>query len=185
MKNLKKDVVRQYIIDCMDLDDYSGDFTYLSERVKKVAQLVQEDAFYHDELKRFNGNHCASFRHCMDGLPPYLTLSPYPNYTDPILAKMAEFGLPLPVGKTEDDGIELYWKIVYEAFKALCAEFKVNLEAPQPRAASVTYANGQTVKTSLAANLTDKQIRDYFAIGKLFPFGENEMSAVTKVFIIR
>ena len=185
MKNLKKDVVRQYIIDCIDLDGYEGNFPGLSSKVAKVAQLVQEDAFYHDELKRFNGNHCASFRHCMDGLPSYLTLSPYPDYTSPILAKMAEFGLPLPENKEEEDGVELYWTIVYNAFKALCAEFKINLEAPQARAVAVTYANGQTIKTSLAPNLTDKQIRDYFAVGKPFPFGEDELSEVTKVLILR
>lgn len=39
------------------------------------------------------------------------------------------------------------------------------------RAVKVTYSNGDTISTSMAAHLTDEEIIDYFAIGKEFNIG--------------
>jgi hypothetical protein len=39
------------------------------------------------------------------------------------------------------------------------------------RSAKVTYSDGTVINTSLAANLTDKDIYDYFKIGKQFNLG--------------
>lgn len=39
------------------------------------------------------------------------------------------------------------------------------------RSAKITYSNGTVINTSLAANLTDKEINDYFKVGKSFNIG--------------
>jgi len=39
------------------------------------------------------------------------------------------------------------------------------------RSAKVTYSDGTVINTSLAANLTDKEINEYFKIGKQFNIG--------------
>ena len=39
------------------------------------------------------------------------------------------------------------------------------------RSAKITYSDGTVINTSLAANLTDKEIRDYFKIGRQLNIG--------------
>lgn len=39
------------------------------------------------------------------------------------------------------------------------------------RSAKITYSDGTVINTSLAANLTDKEINEYFKIGKVFNIG--------------
>lgn len=39
------------------------------------------------------------------------------------------------------------------------------------RSAKITYSDGTVINTSLAANLTDKEIHDYFKIGRQFNIG--------------
>lgn len=39
------------------------------------------------------------------------------------------------------------------------------------RSAKVTYSDGTVINTSLAANLTDKEIHDYFKVGRAFNLG--------------
>lgn len=39
------------------------------------------------------------------------------------------------------------------------------------RVIKVYYSNGDTIVTSMAANLTDKEMQDYFAVGKRFNIG--------------
>ena len=39
------------------------------------------------------------------------------------------------------------------------------------RSAKITYSDGTVINTSLAANLTDKEINEYFKIGKRFNIG--------------
>ena len=39
------------------------------------------------------------------------------------------------------------------------------------RGAKVTYSDGTVINTSLAAHLTDKEINDYFKVGKQFNIG--------------
>ncbi len=56
------------------------------------------------------------------------------------------------------------------------------------RSVRVTYSDGNTVLTSMAAGLTDKQIRDYFAIGRQFNIGngpEDLLATVTAVEILK
>ncbi len=64
----------------------------------------------------------------------------------------------------------------------------VNKEYPALRAVKVTYDNGDVITTSMAANLTDKNIKEYFRIGKKFNIGSGERDkivAVKKVKILR
>lgn len=44
-------------------------------------------------------------------------------------------------------------------------------EAPNLRTVKVTYSNGDSVTTDMAAGLSDEQIHDYFAVGKRFNLG--------------
>ena len=39
------------------------------------------------------------------------------------------------------------------------------------RSAKITYSNGTVINTSLAEHLTDKEIHEYFKIGKSFNLG--------------
>lgn len=49
------------------------------------------------------------------------------------------------------------------------------------RSVKVTFADGSTLTTSMAANLTDEQIREYYAPGSPFNVGSGEGDRVTKV----
>ena len=51
----------------------------------------------------------------------------------------------------------------------------------------VHYSNGKSIKTEMNKNLTDKEILNYFKIGKIFNIGtiKDEMAKVTKVEIHR
>lgn len=54
------------------------------------------------------------------------------------------------------------------------------------RVVEVTYKGGNVITTSMAAHLTDEQIKTYFKVGKVFNIGsvEDDMRAVEKVKII-
>lgn len=49
------------------------------------------------------------------------------------------------------------------------------------RSAKVTYSDGTVINTSLAAHLTDKEINDYFKIGKSFNIGDGPADNVQTV----
>lgn len=51
----------------------------------------------------------------------------------------------------------------------------------------IHYSNGKSIKTEMNKNLSDKEIRNYFKIGKVFNIGttKDEMTKVTKVEIYR
>ena len=53
------------------------------------------------------------------------------------------------------------------------------------RSVDVTYSNGETISTSMAAGLTDEEIKEYFAVGRWFNIGvlEDNMQRVTKIVI--
>jgi len=55
------------------------------------------------------------------------------------------------------------------------------------RGVKVTYSNGEVISTSMAANLTDKEITDYFKIGRKFNIGnvKDNIQTVKKVEILR
>lgn len=55
------------------------------------------------------------------------------------------------------------------------------------RAIKVYYSNGDTISTSMAAHLTDKEMQDYFAVGKWFNIGsvEDNMQQVIKTEILK
>jgi hypothetical protein len=68
------------------------------------------------------------------------------------------------------------------------AEETVKEAAGNLRSVKVTYSNGDSVTTDMAANLTDEQIHDYFAIGKRFNLGDgaggDNVQTVTDVEIL-
>jgi len=57
------------------------------------------------------------------------------------------------------------------------------------REVKVTYANGDVVHTSMAAGLTDKEILNYFAVGRAFNIGgmgeHDNMQRIVKTEIIK
>lgn len=55
------------------------------------------------------------------------------------------------------------------------------------RVIKVTYSNNDVVITSMAAHLTDKEMLDYFSIGKWFNIGSasDNMQQVTNAKIIK
>jgi len=56
------------------------------------------------------------------------------------------------------------------------------------RAVKVTYSNGKMIGTSMASNLTNRQIKNYFEIGKKFNLGNGAKDlivSVKKVQIVR
>lgn len=44
-------------------------------------------------------------------------------------------------------------------------------ELKKLRSVTVEYGNGDKVNTSMASHLTDKEIKDYFKVGKKFNIG--------------
>ena len=59
---------------------------------------------------------------------------------------------------------------------------------PSLREVKVTYSNGDVVYTSMAASLTDQDIKNYFRIGKKFNVGsggKDKMAKVKKVEILK
>ena len=59
---------------------------------------------------------------------------------------------------------------------------------PSLRKVKVTYSNGDVVYTSMAANLTDQDIKNYFRIGKKFNIGSggrDKIASVKKVKILK
>lgn len=55
------------------------------------------------------------------------------------------------------------------------------------RAIKVTYSNGDVIRTSMAAHLTDKEMLDYFKVGKWFNIGSlsDNMQQVTNAKILK
>jgi hypothetical protein len=55
------------------------------------------------------------------------------------------------------------------------------------RAIKVYYSNGDTVTTSMNPKLTDKEMQDYFAVGRWFNIGNvtDNMQQVTKTEILK
>ncbi len=60
------------------------------------------------------------------------------------------------------------------------------MQTAQLRAVKVTFANGDTINTSMAAGLTDEEIRAYYATGRTFNIGsaEDNMQAVAALEIL-
>lgn len=59
-------------------------------------------------------------------------------------------------------------------------------DVPKLRSVSVFYDNGDVVHTAMSSDLSDKEIRKYFAVGRVFNIGSGEkdlMAAVDKVVI--
>jgi hypothetical protein len=58
---------------------------------------------------------------------------------------------------------------------------------PDLRAIKVEYSDGTVISTSMAANIFDKEMLDYFAVGKWFNIGSknDNMQQVVKATILR
>ena len=53
------------------------------------------------------------------------------------------------------------------------------------REVEVRFLNGNKLVTSMAAHLTDKEIRAYYRVGKTFNVGAGEKDRMTKVKSVR
>jgi hypothetical protein len=53
------------------------------------------------------------------------------------------------------------------------------------REVKVTFTNGSSLVTSMAAHLTNKEIRDYYKKGKVFNVGAGSSDRMTRVKSVR
>ena len=62
-----------------------------------------------------------------------------------------------------------------------------NIKYPQLREVQVTYQGGDVITTSMNGTLTDKEIEEYFKIGKKFNIGcvTDKIRAVKSVVILK
>ncbi len=60
-------------------------------------------------------------------------------------------------------------------------------EYPKLRSVKITYSDGSVIETSMAANLTDSEIKQYFRIGRTFNIGnvKDKLVQVKKVNILK
>ncbi len=49
------------------------------------------------------------------------------------------------------------------------------------RVVKVYYNSGDVITTNMSANLTNKEIRDYYRVGKVFNLGKGARDSLTKV----
>jgi len=58
---------------------------------------------------------------------------------------------------------------------------------PELRVVQVNYEGGDTITTSMAGHLTNKEIQDYFKVGKKFNIGnvKEKIRAVNSVVILK
>ena len=80
--------------------------------ILQVAADFKRVACYPNNFARFKTMQ-AVFKDWMQGLPSILPMD-FTNYD--ILRVMESFGLPLPAGKSEEDGVELFYYLVYREF---------------------------------------------------------------------
>lgn len=52
---------------------------------------------------------------------------------------------------------------------------------PKLREVEVTYSDGTVIGTSMAAHLTDDDIRNYFKVGRSFNIGNGALDKIVKV----
>ena len=104
------DKIRAYIQDSID-GARSSDYPGLD--ILQVAAEFKRVAFFGNNIRRHNGNMQAIFKDWMQGLPSVLPMD-YTNYD--IIQVMESFGLPLPANKDEQDGIELFYWLIYREF---------------------------------------------------------------------
>jgi ketopantoate reductase len=128
MKTNSKEVkvkIQSYIIDCIDLSDYDN---VKQDTDKDKLQFIVSEfhrvAIYPYNLHHFANNYQKMFTDWTMGLPGYFNIE-YRNYR--ILELMAEFGLPLPANKTEEQGIELFFVLVYREFNALLSKHNLSI----------------------------------------------------------
>ena len=60
-------------------------------------------------------------------------------------------------------------------------EKKFNLKESNLREIEVTFSDGSKLSTNMAAHLTDKEMKDYYKIGKEFNIGHGEKDKMVKV----
>lgn len=57
----------------------------------------------------------------------------------------------------------------------------MNNKSSKLRSVRIKYSNGDTVLTSMAAGITDNQIRTYFMIGRAFNIGDGPNDQIATV----
>lgn len=118
-----KEKIQKYILECIDLSEQNCN----DDSDKGKIQ------FLYDEFKRvsifpYNLQYFKTYQRCfMDfcqGLPSYFNIEFYDNA---ILEQMSNFGLPLPENKTNEQGIQLYYDLLYINFMDLCKKYNVKV----------------------------------------------------------
>lgn len=132
MKTTAKQVtsaIQAYIVESIEVSGYgvNKDVSELKNGLQIIVSEFQHAAIYDNNLKRFKHNYQAIFKDWMQGLPSCLSIE-FSNYG--ILEKMAQFGLPLPANKTEEEGIELYYYLIYRELLKLLKANNIDIHKP-------------------------------------------------------
>jgi len=119
-----KDAIQKYIINCIDIEEQglpenitlAGQLEFICSEFKRVAG-------YEYNLRRLP-NIQERFIDWLSGLPSYFNIE-YRNY-EIVSELMPSFNLPLPANKTEDQGVKLFYCLIYMNFLDLCKKHKVD-----------------------------------------------------------
>ena len=119
-----KTAIQKYIIDCIDTSEQGlKDNITLPEQLEFICSEFKRVAGYEYNLKRLP-NIQERFTDWHSGLPSYFNIE-YRNW-EIIKELMPSFNLPLPANKTEEQGIKLFYNLIYINFLDLCKKNKVN-----------------------------------------------------------
>jgi len=104
--------IQNYIFDCVDTEDFESHTGDMQTSLEIIWKEFQRVALYANNLRNLK-SYEACFIDWLQGLPGCLNID-YMTYRQ--LELMAQFGLPLPEGKDEMDGVNLFYKLIYREF---------------------------------------------------------------------
>ena len=121
-KELKK-LIQNYVTECLNTEEYAG-----HDGTTKTSLQIVWDEFTRTAIYPYNLQRLKTVENCfvdwVCGLPSCLSLE---FVTFSILELMSKWGLPLPEGKTEQEGEILYRRLIYREFTTLCKRHGVDL----------------------------------------------------------
>ena len=106
-----KTAIQKYIIDCIDTSEQGlNENINLAGKLEFICSEFKRVAGYEYNLKRFP-NVQERFIDWLLGLPSYFNIE---YYNDEIInVLMPSFSLPLPANKTEEQGIKLFYNLIF------------------------------------------------------------------------
>jgi hypothetical protein len=116
-----KTAVQQYIIDSLSAEGFNIPDT-LPAKLENVCAEFKSAAGYRNNILR-NKTYQNCFIDWLQGLPSSINIT---VYNHEIMELMESFGLPKPENKTEEQGIDLFYYLIFSNFVDLCKKHKVD-----------------------------------------------------------